>query len=64
MERRPREFAVGFGLLSFDVLRRREPPLLYFVLVLVGSTLAAFSMHAWIREAMFAPLFETLQKIG
>jgi hypothetical protein len=55
---------VAFALVSFDVLRRRKPSLLYFVLVLAGSTLAAFTMHVWIREAMYAPLFEILRKIG
>jgi hypothetical protein len=36
----------------------------YFIFVLVGSTLASFAMHAWIREAMYAPLFDILRKIG
>ena len=54
----------AFALVSVDVLRRRDPSLLHFVLVLVGSALAAFMMHAWIREAMYAPLFEILRKIG
>ena len=51
------------GALSFNVLRRRDPSLLHFVLVLVGSTLAAFLLHAWIVEAMYAPLYEILEKI-
>lgn len=55
---------VVFVALSFDVLRRRDPPLSYFVLVLAGSALAAFFMHAWLHEAMYAPLYEILRKIG
>jgi hypothetical protein len=55
---------VVFAALSVDVLRRRDPPLIYFILVLVGSTLASFAMHAWIHEAMYAPLYDILRKIG
>jgi hypothetical protein len=54
---------VIFAALSVDVLRRRDPPLIYFILVFVGSALAAFSMHAWLHEAMYAPLNEILRKI-
>jgi len=54
---------VVFAALSVDVLRRREPPLIYFALVLVGSALAAFLMHTWMTEAMYAPLYEILRKI-
>lgn len=55
---------VCFAALSFDVLRRRDPSLLYFVLVLAGSALAGFAMQAWMNEAMYAPLYEILRKIG
>jgi hypothetical protein len=55
---------LAFAALSFDVLRRQDPSLRYFVLVLAGSALAAFSMHTWLVEAMYAPMYEILRKIG
>ena len=53
-----------FGLLSFDVLRRQAPSLTHFASVLVASALTALSMHAWMVEAMYAPLFDILHQIG
>ncbi|MFY9826110.1 MAG: hypothetical protein WAM82_32390 [Thermoanaerobaculia bacterium] len=53
-----------FVVTSWDVLRRRNPPLPYFSSVLVASYAAALLLHAWLQEAFFAPLFSILQKIG
>lgn len=55
---------IVFGLLSFDVLRRRDPSRAYFTVVLVASTLVAFSLHAWMVQAMYAPLYDILREIG
>jgi hypothetical protein len=55
---------VLFTALSFDVWRRDNPPLPYFVAVLVASTVSALALHAWLNEAIFAPLFTILEKIG
>jgi hypothetical protein len=53
-----------FAGLSADVLRRNHPPLLYFVSVLVASVGSALTLHAWLNEALFAPLFTIFEKIG
>ncbi len=55
---------IAFAALSFDVLRRPDPSLRYFVFVLVGSVLAAFFMHTWLVEAMYAPMYRILRNIG
>lgn len=55
---------VLFTALSTDVWRRDDPPLPYFVAVLVASTVSALALHAWLNEAFFAPLFTILEKIG
>jgi hypothetical protein len=55
---------VLFTALSVDVWRRDNPPLPYFVSVLVASTVSALALHAWLNEAFFAPLFTILEKIG
>jgi len=53
-----------FAVLSVDVLRRQNPPLPYFTAVLVASVASALTLHAWLYEAFFAPLFTILEKIG
>jgi len=55
---------VLFALLSIDVWRRDNPPLPYFVAVLVASTVSALALHAWLNEAFFTPLLTILQRIG
>ena len=55
---------LAFAVLSGDVLRRRDPSLRYFTLVLAGSALAALSMQAWFVEAIYAPIYEIVRKIG
>lgn len=55
---------VAFAGLSADVLRRPDPSLRHFALVLGGAALAAFFLHVWLIQAMYAPMFEILRKIG
>jgi hypothetical protein len=55
---------VIFAGLSLDVLRRHDPPLVYFSSVLVASVISSLVLHAWLYEAFFAPLFSVLEKIG
>ena len=55
---------LAFLGLSIDVLRRPSAPFPYFITVLVGSTLVALSLPAWIVGAMYAPMYEILRKIG
>jgi hypothetical protein len=54
----------AFAGLSYDVLRRHDPPLSYFSFVLVTSVIASLALHVWVTEAFFAPIFSILQKIG
>jgi hypothetical protein len=56
--------AVGFALLSVDIVRRPEPPVRYFAVVLAATLLTAFGLLAWMYEAVFQPLTDILQKIG
>ena len=55
---------VLFTALSVDVWRRDNPPLSYFVAVLVASIVSALALHVWLNEALFAPLLTILEKIG
>jgi len=55
---------VAFAGLSLDVLRRRTPSLPYLVAVLAGSFATALVLHAWTREALFAPMLGILRQIG
>jgi hypothetical protein len=50
--------------LSLDLLRRPHPRPLYVGAVLGSSLLAALVMEAWLQQALFAPLFSILEKIG
>jgi hypothetical protein len=52
-----------FAALSADVLRRRNPSPRYFGLVLIGTLLTALGLHAWLQEAMYAPLFRILDQV-
>jgi hypothetical protein len=47
-----------------DVLRRRNPSARYFGLVLTAVLLTGFLLHAWLYEAIYAPLYTILDKIG
>lgn len=53
-----------FALMSFDLLRRSDPPRWYFAATVSAAAAIAFGMYAWMREAIYAPLFEILDKIG
>lgn len=53
----------GFALLSIDLLRRHEPRIAYFSSVLAGSFGSALILHAWLQQALSAPLADILQKI-
>ena len=55
---------VLLAALSFDVLRRRDPPLWYFAATVVATAATALGMHAWMHEAVYAPLFEILRRVG
>lgn len=52
------------GYLSFDVLGRRDPSMKYFAGVLVATVALAVALYTWLVEAMYAPLFGILDKIG
>ena len=54
---------VGFAILSFDVVRRRDPPLRYFAAVTGGAVLVGFVLCAWMYEAFYQPLFSILDAI-
>lgn len=53
-----------FAALTVDILRRRNPSLRYFGLVLAAGFLSALVLHAWLYEAIFAPLNTILDKIS
>ena len=55
---------LAFAGLSFDVLRRRDFPARYFVVVFIAAILVALVMQAWMVQAMYAPMYEILDKIG
>ncbi|HXT19426.1 MAG TPA: hypothetical protein VN811_06310 [Thermoanaerobaculia bacterium] len=54
---------LAFAALTFDVLRRRGAPWLYFIAVFIAATVAALALQAWMVQAMYAPMDEILQKI-
>jgi len=55
---------LAFAGLSFDVLRRRDAPPLYFTVVFVGATVVALVLQAWMVQAMYAPMYQILERIG
>lgn len=54
---------VGFAILSFDVIRRRDSSLRYFTSVTIGAVLVGFALCAWLYEAFYQPLFSILDAI-
>jgi hypothetical protein len=57
-------FPLLSAVLVADVLRRRNPSLRYFGLVLAAVLLTAMLLQAWLYEALYSPLFTILDQIG
>ena len=51
-------------VLSVDLLRRPNPPVRYFAVVLAATLFFSFAMQAWMYEAFFQPLTKILEAIG
>jgi hypothetical protein len=55
---------LAFALIAADILRRPQVSTSYFATVLGGSFAVALALHAWLQEAVYAPLYSILDKVG
>jgi hypothetical protein len=49
--------------LSMDILRRRQPPAAYVLVVVFVTMATGFVLQAWTNEAWFAPMLHLIRSI-